>query len=90
MDDGTQTKTCANVEKRTSRRAKAEKRATSFSTGPVLVVFLLLVLVAGLLVYLVFHGRVSSWLLMVLILVLSPLVAGALGQLLYVLLWTIL
>jgi hypothetical protein len=90
VDDGTQTKACANIEKRTSRRAKAGKRASSFRTGPVLVVFLLLVLVAGLLVYLAFRGRVSSWLLMVLILVPSSLVAGALGQLLYVLLWTIL
>jgi hypothetical protein len=90
VDDGTQTKACANIEERTSRRAKAGKRASSFRTGPVLVVFLLLVLVAGLLVYLAFRGRVSSWLLMVLILVPSSLVAGALGQLLYVLLWTIL
>ena len=53
-------------------------------------VFLLLLLVAGLLVYFVFRERVSSRLLVVLILVLSPLFAGALGQLLYVLLWTIL
>ena len=59
------------------------------SIGPIeLLVYLLLVLVAGLSIYFAFRGRVSGWLLIVLILVLSPLVAFVLGQLLYVLLWT--
>jgi hypothetical protein len=52
-------------------------------------VYLLLVVVVGLSIYLAFRGRVSSRLLMVLVLVLSPLVAFVLGQLLYVLLWAI-
>jgi hypothetical protein len=59
--------------------------------GPIeLLVYLLLALVAGLSIYFAFRGRVSSWLLIVLVLVLSPLVAVVLGQLLYVFLWTIL
>ena len=62
-----------------------------YSIGPTeLLVYLLLVLVAGLFIYFAFRGRVSSWLLIVLMLVLSPVVAFVLGQLLYVLLWTIL
>jgi hypothetical protein len=61
------------------------------SIGPIkLLVYLHLVLVAGLFIYIAFRGRVSGWLLIVLILVLSPLVAFVFGQLLYVLLWTIL
>ena len=39
-----------------------------------------LVLVVGLSIYLAFRGRLSSWLLIVLILVLSPLVAVILGS----------
>jgi hypothetical protein len=53
-------------------------------------VFLLLVLVAALSIYFAFRGRGSSWLLTVFILVLAPLVAGVLGQLLHVILWIIL
>jgi hypothetical protein len=61
------------------------------SFGPIeLLVYLLLVLVAGLSIYFAFRGRVSGWLSIVLILVLSSFVAFGLGQLLYVLLWTIL
>ena len=51
-----------------------------------LMVFLLLLLVAGVIVYFALRGRVSSRFLIVLILVLSPLVATVLGQLLY---WTL-
>ena len=55
-----------------------------------LLIYLLLVLIAGLSIYFALCGRVSSWLLIGLVLVLSPLVALVLGQLLYVVLWTVL